>query len=1063
MTLSLEPTLPPVTGRRSYGAVSRTRTGGPEPRSRTIPFRAVFVAFIVTLSASAAVGTVHGSATPSSPVGASLGSTDRGPAPVGPDRGDTVHPGVGVLGTVISTTDLVADRALPGSTAPPEQADPQSIVYDGANGDIYIRGNQGETLTVVNGTTDRVTTSIYLPASANPYGYAPTLLVDPSTGNLYATNFNEGNLSIIDGATNRITGSIGSGISPASAVLDPTSGNVYVADLESNNVSVWDGTNNHFVASIPVGAHPDALLFDAASNELFVANIGSGNVSVIDTLTNQAVGSIGTGTSASSPQVLALDTHDNDVDVGSATTYNLTVISAATRTVVAHPYVSYDSDGLAYAPRQNELFVENGGEGNVTVFNQSENQRVVANITTGTDPQGIAFDAVDQEVYVLNAEASNVTVIDPVTDHTVANVATDDGLVYQVAVDTVTGNVFAASDGTYTGSLVGFQGNITVIADGTNHPLASIPLNVWPVGLTYDPGNGDLIAADVAGQDLYLVDPATGLSTGTAPAGYAWASAYDSNTGDLWVLNRGSENLTVLNPALHSIANLSTGTSPTAIAFDSSNGDIYVTDDLGGDVWVFDGATLAYSNTIPVKAFDLLNAILYDPHNRELYVSDATGENLTIINGTSQRTVGSIPTGAGTLSLAFDSTNDTIWTANSGNFTVLKDTTNKSVANVAYAYAAGQLAYDPANNVMYDPGNFESFLSGIGASNYTPLGRLSLGEAYYTTEVAYVPSDQDVYVSTAANGMLSVIGRPATLYPVNFVETGLPVGTLWGVTLGTSPNSSTTNTIGFEVGNSTPTFSVGAVTGYAVNVSAGTITVNGAGRTVYLGFSPVGTSYSLTFQESGLRAATTWSVSVEGSAMSSATPSIVFPELDGSYSFSVVPVTGYGATPSSGLAVVDGGPTTEAIAFAPGSGALSVTLTVSPATVVLPGSTNFTTVTSGGTPSFRFAYSGLPGGCLTADFSVLSCTPTVTGTFTVTVSVTDDLGHTAEANATLTVESPTLPPPSNGLGTWLWIVIVIIVLAAALLFFSLSRRRKARPMVPAYSPPPPPTPPPPPG
>jgi YVTN family beta-propeller protein len=1060
----MESTHPRVTGRPLRADVPGIHSAERKLHSRTVSVLAVIVAILVMLASFAVVGASHAAALSPPPIPGLAATRGGSPVPAEREGSAALHPGVGALGTVISTTDLEVNRVLPGNTAPPVQADPLAVVYDTLNGAIYVRGGMGETLTVVNATTDRVTTSLSLPASANPYGYAPSLLFDPLNGNLYAMNWNTGNISIINGTTNRITGSMGTALAPTSAVLDPMSGDIYVSDWTDDNVSVWDGADNHFVASIAVGTHPDGLLFDPASNEVFVEDLGSGNISVIDTLTNQAVKSIGTGLPASSPQVLALDTHDNDVDVGSATTYNLSVISATSLTVVAHPYVSYDSDGLAYSPRQNKLFVENGGEGNVTVFNQSENQRVVANITTGTDPEGIAFDPVDQDVYVLNSEVSNITVIDPMNDHIVASVATADGLVYQEAVDTNSGNVFAASEGTYSGppSVRGLQGNITVVADATNLPIASIPLNVWPVGLTYDPANGDLIAADVGGQDLYVVDPTTGLSVGTVPAGFAWSSVYDSLTGDLWVLNRGSENITVLNAGLHSIANLTTGSGPTAIAFDSANGDIYVTDDAAGDVWVFNGATKAFAQTIPVKAFDGLNAILYDPHNQEVYVSDPNGENLTIINGTSQRTVGSIPTGLGTLSLAFDSTNDTIWAANSGNFTVIRDSTNRSVASVADTYASGTLAYDPANNVMYDPGNFESIVSGIGASNYTLLGTLSMGENYYTTDVAYVPSVQEVYVSTADNGMLSVIGRPPTLYPVTFVETGLPANTPWGVTLGGSPNSSMTTTIGFKVANSTPTFTVGMVTGYTVNVSSGSVTVNGAGRTVYLGFTPIGPTYSITFQESGLPATTMWTVSLEGSAMSSTTASIVFgSEPSGSYSYTVLPVAGYGATPSSGLAVVSGSSITEDIAFAPGSGALHVTLSAAPATISLGGSTNLTTVTSAGTPPFGFVYTGLPVGCLTADSSVLPCTPTTVGSFTVTVTVTDDLGHSAEANATLTITGPTSNPPSS-ISSWLWIIIVVVVIALALVFFSLSRRRKARPLAPAYSPPPPPTPPPPP-
>ncbi|MCI4339512.1 MAG: YncE family protein [Thermoplasmata archaeon] len=967
---------------------------------------------------------------------------------------------------MISTTGLVANQVLPGDHIPPVQDLPASVLYDSVNGDLYVRGAEGTAVAVIDATTNVVVAAIALPASANPYSLAPTLLADPVNGDVYSMNYNAGNVSVIDAVTNTVTASIGSSLSPTSAVFDPDNGYIYLSDWSGDNVTIINTATNAVVVGIPVGSHPGPLVFDAASNELFVANTGSGNVSVIDTLTGAVVKNLPTGILASTPQVVALDTDDNLVDVGSQTTDNLSVINATTLSLSAHPYVPFDSDGLAYAPRQDELFVENGAEGNVSVFNQSENSRIVANISTGEDPEGIAFDPVDHDVYVANSETPNLTVIDPATNHIVASIWTNDGLVYSVAVDSESGNVFAASEGTYAGppSISGHQANVTVVADGTNLPIASVPVEVYPVGVTFDPGNGELVAADPAGLDLYLLNPATGLSTGTAPTGYAWASVYDSITGDLWVLNRGSDNLTVLNPALHSVANLTPGPFPNAIAFDSANGNIYVTDSSAGDVWVFNGATHSFLTTIPITAGASLNAILYDPHNEGVYVADGTGDNLTIINGTSEKTVGSSPAGLAPLSLAFDSTNDTIWVANSGNFTVVSDATNKSVANVSDPYAYGRLAFDSATNVIYDAGNSESIVSGIGASNYSVLGMIYLGENEYSSGITYDPVNHDTYVSTADAGIISTIGRPVPTYPVQFVETGLPSGKAWSVTLNGTTNGSTTSVVGYQLSNYTYSYTIGAVVGYVANMTGGSVIVNGSGKTVNLHFTAVRVSYSVTFEETGLVVGTMWNVSVGGSPQSSTTSSIVFSEQNGTYSFTVSPVTGFAAVPSSGDLTVFGGPIDQNITFIAGTGALTATLTATPATITLGESSNFTTVTGGGAPPFEYVYTNLPTGCATADSPTLECTPTASGNSTVTVTVTDTDHHSAEANAKLIVQgsTSTSSPPASST-SWLWILLVVIVVAVLILVFLVVRRRRQGGTSTAAPPPslPPPTSPPP--
>ncbi len=73
--------------------------------------------------------------------------------------------------------------------------------------------------------------------------------------------------------------------------------------------------------------------------------------------------------------------------------------------------------------------------------------------------------------------------------------------------------------------------------------------------------------------------------------------------------------------------------------------------------------------------------------------------------------------------------------------------------------------------------------------------------------------------------------------------------------------------------------------------------------------------YPVVFNENGLSNGTSWSVTLDGKTMSSQHPDIVFSKPNGTYSFSVVPPSGYDATPSSGTISVKGIGTTEIILF----------------------------------------------------------------------------------------------------------------------------------------------------
>ncbi|MGA7923648.1 MAG: hypothetical protein WCA77_06700, partial [Thermoplasmata archaeon] len=77
-------------------------------------------------------------------------------------------------------------------------------------------------------------------------------------------------------------------------------------------------------------------------------------------------------------------------------------------------------------------------------------------------------------------------------------------------------------------------------------------------------------------------------------------------------------------------------------------------------------------------------------------------------------------------------------------------------------------------------------------------------------------------------------------------------------------------------------------------------------------------TFTVTFDESGLTAATNWSVTLNHASQSSDGSAIVFSEPDGSYAYDVTSGGGYSVTPSSGMITVDGDDVSEPISFAPG-------------------------------------------------------------------------------------------------------------------------------------------------
>ena len=148
-----------------------------------------------------------------------------------------------------------------------------------------------------------------------------------------------------------------------------------------------------------------------------------------------------------------------------------------------------------------------------------------------------------------------------------------------------------------------------------------------------------------------------------------------------------------------------------------------------------------------------------------------------------------------------------------------------------------------------------------------------------------------------------------TTYTVTFTETGLPGGVPWTATLNGHTQSSRLTTIVFTGFTNGPySYSVGAVTGYSPSPSSGTVTVSGANAIQAITFTPVGTTYSVVFTESGLPNGAQWSVTLNGITQVNTSTTIVFTGFtNGPYGYTVAAINGYTASVTSGTATVSGG------------------------------------------------------------------------------------------------------------------------------------------------------------
>jgi hypothetical protein len=150
-------------------------------------------------------------------------------------------------------------------------------------------------------------------------------------------------------------------------------------------------------------------------------------------------------------------------------------------------------------------------------------------------------------------------------------------------------------------------------------------------------------------------------------------------------------------------------------------------------------------------------------------------------------------------------------------------------------------------------------LNYYNSTNTTSLNFSIPNSTYSYTALAnnfYNPVYGNITVS-GTNITDSITFTLAPIYIVQFIESGLPSGSEWGILINTVEgyysSTSNTTTLDFSMPNGTYNYSEYVTNNNYENIS-GNFTVNGANTTVYLNY------YNITFIESGLPSGTEWNI-----------------------------------------------------------------------------------------------------------------------------------------------------------------------------------------------------------
>ncbi len=456
---------------------------------------------------------------------------------------------------------------------------------------------------------------------------------------------------------------------------------------------------------------------------------------------------------------------------------------------------------MAWDPLTGDMYVTNDGSNglygsysNVLIVNGT-NDSVVASVAVGEGPCAATFDPLNDQVYVANCNADDrVSVINGMTGKNLGNISVG----YEpdaIAVDTVNGEVYVANfNGTSTA-----DSNVSVIDGATDKTVGSVTVGV------------------------------------SSPNGIV----YDAATGDFYVV--GFSNVTVINGSTNRVVNyyslpysvLNGEASP--IAYDSVNGDLYIGGSSCGCLMVVDAANGALVASLPMEnpiGANGVGPVLVDPSTGNI-LADLTGGaptlgNVSVIDGATNTILGNVTMPGSELDgLARDGASGNVYvsTYDTGSLSILSQGTGYPLSFKESGLPAGTGWSVTTNGISQ-------------GSNTSSISTIEPNGTY-----AYTVGAVSGYTASPSSGSATVNGVSQTVaitftpstsatYAVTFSESGLPSGTTWSVTLNSQTLSSTTSTITFNEPNGTYAYTVGAVVGYTASPSSGTVTVNGAPRTI---------------------------------------------------------------------------------------------------------------------------------------------------------------------------------------------------------------------------------------
>lgn len=647
-----------------------------------------------------------------------------------------------------------------------------------------------------------------------------------------------------------------------------------------------------------------------------------------------------------------------------------------------------NASALAFDPDNGRLYAAEPRNDSVGVFDASTGARLGPSIPVGTEPRALGYDPASQQLFVANSGSNNVTVIDTTTDQVaVAGLAVGSRPVALV-VDSTDELVYVADAGVAELSVLD--------ARAPAGPSRNISLFGGPATALAWSAAADKVAAIEPSRSYLAVLQASTAAVIDAivPVGTGCAAVAATADGAQFVVaNTSGSTLVLVNasaPFAVSPVPLEVGPGPSALAIDPASGRVVVftqTDRALSEVDLAQGRTVHRSTPL----LSAPGALAYDAAAGRLFVADPALPGIEVLDPNSGATVAPPLVLPGPPdALVLDATAGLLYVAMPGEVAAFFTSNGTLFAsNRNLPGANGPLVLDLADALLW--------VGRPTSGEFVGLFSVTLGLVVRTPPIGVVSTWGSSAALAPSQGLVFAVNASSDTVRAFNATTGSFVG--GNVVAGTNVTSvayDPADGLLYVAGDD-----LAAIDPTSLRTVLSSVPLGPHQATVALAFDP---SHDLLLARSvDARGAASLSV-VGGSTPSAANASLlVVPAGLGGGAVVALP-TPPGSLPGAGAVVsTNSASGTISVLAAP---PVVLEITFSPSPVDLNGTTTGVLLATGGAGPVAVSWSGLPAGCAPASTLRLLCQPTVQGTFTVAVTVTDPLGQSSGASTSLVVGVP---------------------------------------------------------